>query len=61
MSDADTPSTADPAEVRLPEDPSLVDVSPDDALAPEEGAGASMGGDVTPGEGAGDDDGMSGG
>lgn len=68
MSDADTPSTADPSEVRLPEDPSMVDMSPDEALAPggagagadDAGEGDSMGGEVSPGGGAGDDDGMTG-
>ncbi len=66
-SDADTPSTADPSEVRLPEDPSMVDMSPDEALAPGAGSGAedagegeSMGGEVSPGGGPGDDDGMTG-
>lgn len=69
--DADTPSTADPSEVRLPEDPSTVDMSPEEALAPGAGSGAedaegaggageSMGGEVDPGGGAGDDDGMTG-
>ena len=57
MSDHE-PSTADPAEVRLPEDPSMVNVDPDEALAP--GAGESPGGDVEPGGGAGDQDGMTG-
>lgn len=67
MSGADTPSTADPSEVRLPEDPSLVDMTPDEALAPgadagddAAGDGESIGGEVTPGGGAGDDDGMTG-